>query len=125
LVAHEADVRGRGGAIPVPRSIRYLYPWLRHIFADSGCANDKLRAAPDRRGDWSLSIVKRANDAKGFVLVRRRWIVEWSFVWLGRCRRLAKDFEASIASAEAWILVASIRLLTRRVAVTRPAATTF
>ncbi|HXW24088.1 MAG TPA: transposase, partial [Xanthobacteraceae bacterium] len=47
---------------------------------------------------------------------QRRWVIERTFAWLGRNRRLAKDFEASIASAEAWILIASIRLLSRRLA---------
>ncbi len=116
LVVHEADVQDRDGAPLVLRSIRHLYPWLRHIFADGGYAGDKLRDALRQLGDWSLEIVKRSDDAKGFVVVRRRWVVERTFAWLGRCRRLAKDFEASIASAEAWILVASIRLLTRRLA---------
>jgi len=116
LVVHEADVQDRDGAVLVLRSIRHLYPWLRHIFADGGYAGDKLRDALRGLGDWSIEIVKRSDDAKGFVVLPRRWVVERTFAWLGRCRRLAKDFEASIASAEAWILVASIRLLTRRLA---------
>lgn len=116
LVVHEADVQDRDGAVLVLRSIRYLYPWLRHIFADGGYAGDKLRDALRQLGDWSLEIVKRADDAKGFVLVKRRWVVERTFAWLGRCRRLAKDFEASIDSAVAWVLVANIRLLTRKLA---------
>lgn len=116
LVVHEADVQDRDGAVLVLRSIRYLYPWLRHIFADGGYAGDKLRDALRRLGDWSLEIVKRADDAKGFVVVKRRWVVERTFAWLGRCRRLAKDFEASIDSAVAWVLVANIRLLTRKLA---------
>ena len=116
LVVHGADVQDRDGAVLVLRSVRCLYPWLRHIFADGGYAGDKLRDALHRLGDWSLEIVKRADDAKGFVVVKRRWVVERTFAWLGRCRRLAKDFEASIDSAVAWILVANIRLLTRKLA---------
>lgn len=116
LVVHEADVQDRDGAVLVLRSIRHLYPWLRHIFADGAYAGDKLRDALSRLGDWSLEIVKRADDAKGFVVVRRRWVVERTFAWLGRCRRLAKDFEASIDSAVAWVFVANIRLLTRKLA---------
>ena len=116
VVVHPADVQDRDGAVLVLRSIRHLYPWLRHIFADGGYAGDKLRDALRRLGDWSLEIVKRADDAKGFVVVKRRWVVERTFAWLGRCRRLAKDFEASIDSAVAWVLVANIRLLTRKLA---------
>ncbi|WP_411756449.1 transposase [Sinorhizobium meliloti] len=58
----------------------------------------------------------RAAKAKGFEILPRRWVVERTFAWLGRCRRLAKDFEKSVASAEAWITIAHIRMLTRRLA---------
>ncbi len=64
----------------------------------------------------ALEIVKRSDAEKGFQLPPRRWVVERTFAWLGRCRRLAKDFEASIASATAWLLIAHVRLLTRRLA---------
>ena len=67
-----------------------------------------------RTGDWTLQIVKRSDTAKGFEVLPHRWVVERTFAWLGRCRRLAKDWEQSIASAEAWVIVAHIRLLTRR-----------
>lgn len=84
LVVHGADVQDRDGAVLVLRSVRYLYPWLRHIFADGGYAGDKLRDALHRLGDWSLEIVKWADDAKGFVVVKRRWIVERTVAWLGQ-----------------------------------------
>jgi putative transposase len=61
-------------------------------------------------------IVKRSDYAKGFVVLPKRWVVERTFAWLGRCHRLARDFEATIASAVAWALVAHIRILTRRIA---------
>ena len=67
-------------------------------------------------GTFTLEIVKRTDKAKGFEVLPRRWVVERTFAWLGRCRRLAKDWEKSIASAQAWIYVAHIRLLTRRLA---------
>ena len=67
-------------------------------------------------GTWSIEIVKRSDSAKGFVLLPRRWVAPRTFAWLGRSRRLAKDFEATIASATVWVLMASIRLLTRRLA---------
>lgn len=65
---------------------------------------------------WTRRIVKRCDTTKGFKLLPRRWVLERTFAWLGRCRRLAKDFEASIASVTAWCLIAHIRLLTRRLA---------
>jgi transposase len=116
LVVHEACVQNRDGAPRVFASIRALYPWLRHVFADGGYADGKLRAALKGKGAWTLEIIKRSDRAKGFELLPRRWVVERTFAWLGRCRRLAKDFEVTIASAVAWVLVAHIRTLERRVA---------
>ena len=116
LVVHAADIQDRDGAPAVLKSIRHACPWLRHVFADGGYAGPKLRGALDRMGEWTLQIVKRSDTAKGFEVLPRRWVVERTFAWLGRCRRLAKDWEKSIASAEAWINVAQIRLTTRRLA---------
>ena len=116
LVVHSADVQDRDGAVRVLQSIRSSFPWLRHVFADGGYAGPKLRGAMARMGDWKLQIVKRSDIAKGFELLPRRWVVERTFAWLGRCRRLAKDWEKSIASAQAWIFIAHIRVLTRRIA---------
>jgi transposase len=64
----------------------------------------------------AIEIVKRPDGARGFVLVARRWVVERTLSWINRCRRLAKDWEASIASSEAWLIIASIRQLSRRIA---------
>lgn len=75
-----------------------------------------MRSALDRIGDCTLEIVKRSDIAKGFEVIPRRWGVERTFAWLGRCRRLAKDWGKSIDSAEAWLLIAHIRLVTRRLA---------
>jgi transposase len=63
-----------------------------------------------------LQIVKRSDIAKGFKVLPRRWVVERTFAWLGRCRRLARDWEKTIASAEAWVLIAHIRRMTRLLA---------
>ena len=116
LQVHSADIQDRDGAVGTLASIRSLYPWLRHIFADGGYAGDKLRNAMTELGQWTIEIIKRSDTAKGFVLLPRRWVVERTFAWLGRCRRLAKDFEATVESAMAWIYVAHIRRLTRWIA---------
>lgn len=113
---HAADIQDRDGAVGVLISIRSLYPWLRHIFADGGYAGDKLREALTSCGRWTIEVIKRSDTAKGFKVLPRRWVVERTFAWLGRCRRLAKDFEATIESAVAWLLVAHIRTVTRRLA---------
>ncbi|MEO8759164.1 MAG: transposase, partial [Devosia sp.] len=65
---------------------------------------------------WTIEIIKRSDIAKGFELLPRRWVVERTFAWLGRCRRLAKDWEHSIESATAWANIASIRIMIRRLA---------
>ncbi len=116
LIVHSADIQDRDGAPELLKSIRYAFPWLRHVFADGGYAGPKLRGALDKIGDWTMEIVKRSDTAKGFEVIPRRWVVERTFAWLNRCRRLAKDWEKTIASAEAWILIAHIRLVTRRLA---------
>jgi transposase len=58
------------------------------------------------KGDWTIEIIKRPNAAEGFVVLARRWVVERTFAWPGRCRRLAKDFEATLESAPARLHVA-------------------
>jgi len=116
VVVHAADIQDRDGAPAVLESILKRWPWLRHIFADGGYAGPKLRGALQKVGTFTLDIIKRTDKAKGFEVLPRRWVVERTFAWLGRCRRLAKDFERTIASAEAWVFIANIRMLTRRLA---------
>ena len=113
---HGADIQDRDGAVGVLASIRYLFPWLRHVFADGGYAGEKLTTTLAGMGQWTLAIVKRPDQARGFCLLPRRWVVERTFASLGRNRRLAKDFEATIGSAEAWLYLASVQLLARRLA---------
>lgn len=115
-VVHTADIQDRDGAPLVLAEIIRRFPWLRHVFADGGYAGDKLRQALRRTGKWTVEIVKRSDTAKGFVVLPRRWVVERTLAWLNRNRRLAKDFEQTIASATAWLFIASIQLLTRRIA---------
>lgn len=116
LVVHGADIQDRDGAVAVLNDIRHRYPWLRHVFADGGYSGKKLEQRLRKIGSWTLQIIKRSDQAQGFEVLPRRWVVERTFAWLGRCRRLAKDFEKTIQSAEAWVLVANLRLLTRRIA---------
>ena len=117
LVVHGADVQDRDGAPEVLKSITTTYPLLRHVFADGGYAGPKLRQALEKIGCWTLQIVKRSDTAIGFEVSPRRWVVKRTFAGLGRCRRMAKDWEKTIASAEAWLLIAHIlrviRLLAR------------
>jgi transposase len=115
-VVHSAGVQDRDGAALVFKAIRRAFPWLRHVFADGGYAGKKLRTALKGKGEWTLEIVKRSDTAKGFEVVPRRWVVERSFAWFGRNRRLAKDFERTVESATAWLFLASVQQITRRLA---------
>jgi transposase len=115
-VVHEANIQDRDGAPCVLKSIQQSHPWLCHVFADGGYAGPKLRSALNKIGSWTLEIIKRSDNVEGFEILPRRWVVERTFAWLNRCRRLAKDWEKSTDSAQAWILVSSIRLMTRRLA---------
>ena len=115
-LVHGANIQDRDGAPAVLASIRYAFPWLRHVFADGAYGGPKLEAALRRLGRWTLEIVKRSDAAQGFEVIPRRWVVERTLAWLNRNRRLAKDFEATIASAETWLFLASVQLLTRRLA---------
>ncbi len=113
---HEASVQDRDGAALLLASVVSTHPWLRHVFADAAYSGDKLAGALARLGTWTIEIVRRLEAVGGFQLLKRRWVVERTLAWLNRNRRLAKDFEASVASAVAWILIASVKLLTRRLA---------
>ena len=112
----QRDIQDRDGAVPLLTALMTPFPRMRHIFADGGYAGGKLRDAMTAIGKWTIQIVKRSEMAKSFVLLPRRWVVERTLAWLNRNRRLAKDYEASIASAETWLFIANVKLLTRRLA---------
>ena len=113
---HPANVQDVHGAVPLLEHLRQELPKLRHVFADRVYRGQQLTDAVSHCGPWQIEIVKRPHGVKGFQLLPRRWVVERTFAWFGRCRRLAKDFEGSASTEVAWLLVAHIRLLTRRLA---------
>jgi putative transposase len=116
VLVHPANLQDNHGAVPLLRIIGRMFPKLRHLFADRVYRGPKLLDAIADLGKWTIEIVTRSQSVGTFRAEPRRWVVERTFAWFGRNRRLAKDFEASIASAEAWVLIASIRLLSRRLA---------
>ena len=113
---HPANIQDPHGAVPLLRALRQSFPKLDHVFADRVYRGEQLHQAVADCGPWTIEIVQRPPGVKGFQLLPRRWVVERTFAWLGRSRRLAKDFEATIASSTAWLLIANLRLLTRRLA---------
>jgi putative transposase len=113
---HPANIQDPHGAVPLLHAVRQSYPTLRHVFADRVYRGEQLRSAIADCGPLTIEIVQRPPGVKGFQLLPRRWVVERTLAWSSRCRRLAKDFEATTASATAWLLLANLRLLSRRLA---------
>jgi transposase len=113
---HPANIQDVHGAVPLLERVRDRFPKLRHVFADRVYRGKQLVDALSDCGPWTIEIVQRPPGVKGFQLLPRRWVVERTFAWFGRCRRLARDFEGSASTEVAWLLVAHLRLLTRRLA---------
>jgi putative transposase len=116
LLVLPANIQDNHGAVPLLRSLRGSFPKLRHIFADRLYRGEKLLKAIADCGQWTIEIVTRSQNVGTFKAEPRRWVVERTFAWLSRNRRLAKDFEATTTSAEAWLMIACVALLTRRLA---------
>lgn len=112
LEPHPASIQDRDGGGPLLRASRGAFPFIKKVFADSGYAGDKVAKATV----IAVEIVRKNPDQVGFAVQPRRWVVERFFAWIGRNRRLAKDFEATIASARAFLYAASVILLVRRLA---------
>jgi transposase len=118
VVIHAADVQDRDGArLVLDRRTRRRFPFIEHIFADAGYQGPALAAAVAKTGTWILQIVKR-NELHRFVVLPKRWIVERTLAWISRNRRLARDFERYARTVAAFIRLAMIRLMLRRL--TRP-----
>ena len=117
VVVHAADVQDRDGArLVLDRRTRRLFPFIERIFADAGYQGPAA-AAVAKTGTWMLEIVKR-NELHRFVVLPKRWIVERTLAWISRNRRLARDFERYARTVAAFIRLAMIRLMLRRL--TRP-----
>lgn len=113
VAVHAADAQDRDGAKLVLAKLVGRFPRLRLIWADGGYAGHLVDWA-QRAGGWMLSIVRREPDVHQFRVLPRWWVVERTFAWLGRCRRLSKDYEALPATSKAWIHLAMIHLMLRR-----------
>jgi transposase len=114
VVIHAADVQDRDGArLVLNQRTRRLFPFIERIFADAGYQGSQLAAAVAKTGTWTLEIVKR-NELHRFVVLPKRWIVERTLAWISRNRRLARDFERYARTVAAFIRLAMIRLMLRR-----------
>ena len=114
-LVHPADVQDRDGGVMLLSTLFGMHPFLEKLFADSAYAgqvfDDALRQI---RPQLKTEIVKRSDRAKGFVVLPKRWIVERTIAWLNRCRRLAKDWENLNRNALAFLRLAAIRFMLRK-----------
>ena len=110
-----ADVQDRDGGLALLATLCGLFPFLRKLFADSAYDGPIFHGAlACILPCLETEIVKRSDRAKGFVVLPKRWIVERTIAWLNRCRRLAKDWECLNYNALAFLKLASIRLMLRK-----------
>lgn len=116
VIVLSASVQDRDGAHMLLSQMRGVLTRLQKIWADAAYAGPQLGDWVKAKCHWILEIVKRTDDMKGFVVLPKRWVAERSLSWLGRNRRLSKDYERLPESSEAFIYIASIRLMTKRLA---------
>src|SRR5271156_3206261 len=114
-IVHPADIQDRDGGIFVMATLFGMFPFLKTLFADSGYQGPKFaKALAKVLPHLDVEIVKRSDRVSGFVVLPKRWIVERTIAWLNRCRRLAKDWECLNRKALAFLRLASIRLMLRK-----------
>ena len=112
-LVHPADIQDRDGGVLVLRTLFGRYPFLMKLFADGGYQGPIFAKAQKKAMPClATEIVKRSDAAKGFEVLPRRWVVERTFSWLGRCRRLAKDLENLSRNALAFLRVGLEKLST-------------
>jgi transposase len=131
LAVHEAHIQDRDGAIPLLKKLAARITTIRKVWFDAGYAGRCVQWVTKTLG-WDAEVVRRPDDRshgrwrqtwlplpgvyKEFPVLPRRWVVERTFAWLGRCRRLSKDYEALIETSESVVWIASLRLLLARLA---------
>lgn len=113
VVVRSANVQDRDGGKLVFEKIKGTFSRLRLIWADGAYAGQLVEWVKSTCG-WLLEIVRRNHDVKGFQLLPRRWVVERTFGWFGRYRRLSKDYEFQTDTSENMILIAMIQLMVHR-----------
>ena len=115
VAVHPANIQDRDGAKPVIEKLRGQFPRLRLIWADGGYAGKLADWVREDTG-CELEIARRPKGERGFTLLPMRWVVERTFAWLGKYRRMSKDYERLAETSEAWIRMAMICLMLRRMA---------
>jgi putative transposase len=112
---HPANIQDRDGGILLLATLFGMYPFLNKLFADAAYQGPEFhKALAKALPHLETEIVKRSDQAKGFIVLPKRWIVERTIAWLNRCRRLNKDWENLNRKALAFLHLASIRLMLRK-----------
>ena len=112
-----ASMQDRDALAPLLEAVRLKSPWVKMSFVDGGYRGDEAQRAAFEASRIAVTVVKRTDkEVKGFVVLPKRWVVERTLGWINRARRLSKDFEATIESALAWLLLALAFLIMRRLA---------
>jgi len=119
-----ANLQDRDGGVPVAAAAKKKFPSLRHVWVDAGYQGPRFAAAFAALGEWTLEVVKRTDPRtlrragcltpKGFMPLPRRWVVERTFAWLNRNRRLVRDFEKNPSHSQTYCFIAMTALMLRR-----------
>lgn len=114
VAVHAADIQDRdGAALVLTKRTRALFPFILRIFADAGYQGPRVALAAANSGSWIIEVIKR-NELSKFIVVPKRWIVERTLAWISRNRRLARDFERYALTVAAFIRLAMIKIMLRR-----------
>jgi transposase len=114
-IVHPADLQDRDGGVLLLATLFGMFPFLLKPYADGGDQGPEFQqAVANILRRINVDILKRSDHARGFVVLPKRWIVERTLAWLNRCRRLAKDWENLNRKALAFLRLASIRLMFRK-----------
>jgi transposase len=114
-IVHGAEIQDRDGGALLLATLFGMFPFLLKLYADGGYQGPEFQRSVGKiLRQINIEIVKRSDQAKGFVVLPKRWVVERTLAWLNRCRRLAKDWENLNRKALAFLRLASIRLMLRK-----------
>jgi transposase len=121
VVVHRANLQDRDGVRRLLRDAKRRFPSIIKLFADAAYQGPRVAQVVADIGAWQIEIVKRT-EAHNFIILPKRWIVERTFAWITRNRRLARDFERYASSVVAFIRLAMIRIMLRRLTSPSPSS---
>ncbi len=115
LFVHDADIQDPDGGRDVLEAGKAEHPRLEKVYGDARYEGGFVEWAEEKL-QIAVEVVRKLEDQRGFVVLARRWVVERTFAWLLKCRRLVRDYEELAETTEAWIYLAMSRIYLRRLA---------